>query len=299
MMAHQEDLGRLISREQGKPLAEGRGEVAYAASYVEWFAEEATRANGDVIPAPVRGPAHARAEGAGGRGRRHHAVELPGRDDRAQDRARARGRLHRGVQAGRGHAAHLARAGQAGARRPACRRACSTSSPPRASARPRWWTCGWTMRACARSASPAPRRWASTWRARSADTLKKLSLELGGNAPFIVFDDADLDAAVEGLMAAKFRNGGQTCVSPNRVFVQARVHDAFVDKLAGRVGALKVGPGERARLADRPDDQRARGREDRAPCAAMRVARGAKRRSSAASACARSRARTTTRPRCW
>jgi succinate-semialdehyde dehydrogenase/glutarate-semialdehyde dehydrogenase len=76
----------------------------------------------------------------------------------------------------------------------------------------------------------------------SADTLKKLSLELGGNAPFIVFDDADLDAAVEGLMAAKFRNGGQTCVSPNRVFVQAKVHDAFVDKLAGRVAALKVGP---------------------------------------------------------
>ena len=77
---------------------------------------------------------------------------------------------------------------------------------------------------------------------RSADTLKKLSLELGGNAPFIVFDDADLDAAVEGLMAAKFRNGGQTCVSPNRVFVHERLHDAFADKLAGRVGALKVGP---------------------------------------------------------
>jgi succinate-semialdehyde dehydrogenase/glutarate-semialdehyde dehydrogenase len=77
---------------------------------------------------------------------------------------------------------------------------------------------------------------------RSADTLKKLSLELGGNAPFIVFDDADLDAAVDGLMVAKFRNGGQTCVSPNRVFVQAGVHDAFVDKLAKRIAALKVGP---------------------------------------------------------
>jgi len=80
----------------------------------------------------------------------------------------------------------------------------------------------------------------------SADTLKKLSLELGGNAPFIVFDDADLDAAVDGLMAAKFRNGGQTCVSPNRVFVQARVHDAFVDKLGARVAALKVGPASAA-----------------------------------------------------
>jgi len=83
----------------------------------------------------------------------------------------------------------------------------------------------------------------------SAGTLKKLSLELGGNAPFIVFDDADLDAAVNGLMAAKFRNGGQTCVCPNRVFVHQRVHDAFVEKLAARVGALKVGP------ASDPDSQ--------------------------------------------
>jgi succinate-semialdehyde dehydrogenase/glutarate-semialdehyde dehydrogenase len=77
---------------------------------------------------------------------------------------------------------------------------------------------------------------------RSADTLKKLSLELGGNAPFIVFDDADLDAAVDGLMAAKFRNGGQTCVCPNRVYVQSAVHDRFVEKLGARVAALKVGP---------------------------------------------------------
>jgi succinate-semialdehyde dehydrogenase / glutarate-semialdehyde dehydrogenase len=77
---------------------------------------------------------------------------------------------------------------------------------------------------------------------RGADTLKKLSLELGGNAPFIVFEDADLDAAVEGLMAAKFRNGGQTCVCPNRVFVHARVHDVFVEKLARRINGLKVGP---------------------------------------------------------
>jgi succinate-semialdehyde dehydrogenase/glutarate-semialdehyde dehydrogenase len=77
---------------------------------------------------------------------------------------------------------------------------------------------------------------------RSAATLKKLSLELGGNAPFIVFDDADVDAAVEGLMVAKFSNGGQTCVCPNRIYVQAGVYDAFVDKLANRVSALVVGP---------------------------------------------------------
>ncbi|MFS2116934.1 aldehyde dehydrogenase family protein, partial [Herbaspirillum frisingense] len=76
----------------------------------------------------------------------------------------------------------------------------------------------------------------------SADTLKKLSLELGGNAPFIVFDDADLDAAIDGVMAAKFRNGGQTCVSPNRIYVQEQVYDAFVARLGARVAALKVGP---------------------------------------------------------
>ncbi len=81
----------------------------------------------------------------------------------------------------------------------------------------------------------------------SAGTLKKLSLELGGNAPFIVFDDADLDAAVDGLMVSKFRNGGQTCVCPNRVYVQRGVHDRFVEKLAARVGALKVGPASRSR----------------------------------------------------
>jgi len=83
----------------------------------------------------------------------------------------------------------------------------------------------------------------------SADTLKKLSLELGGNAPFIVFDDADVDAAVDGLMVAKFRNGGQTCVCPNRVFVHDKVHDGFVEKLAARVRSLKVGP------ATQPDSQ--------------------------------------------
>jgi succinate-semialdehyde dehydrogenase/glutarate-semialdehyde dehydrogenase len=78
--------------------------------------------------------------------------------------------------------------------------------------------------------------------AQCADSVKKLSLELGGNAPFIVFDDADLDAAADGLMTAKFRNGGQTCVSPNRVYVQSGVHDAFVAKLSARIKALQVGP---------------------------------------------------------
>ena len=78
---------------------------------------------------------------------------------------------------------------------------------------------------------------------QSADTIKKLSLELGGNAPFIVFDDADLDAAADGLMQCKFRNAGQTCVTANRIYVQASVYDVFAEKFAARLGSLKVGRG--------------------------------------------------------
>ena len=133
----------------------------------------------------------------------------------------------------------------------------------------------------------------------SADTLKKLSLELGGNAPFIVFDDADLDAAVEGLMAAKFRNGGQTCVCPNRVYVHAAVHDRFVEKLAVARRRAEGRPREPRRFADRPDDQRARGRQDRAP----RRRRGGQGREGRdrrppRARRRRRRARTTTRRRC-
>ena len=227
IIAHQDDLGRLISREQGKPLAEGRAR------------SPTPRATSSGSPRRRRAPtatSFRRRSPAAACSRIKEPVgvvaaitpwNFPGRDDRAQDRAGAGRRLHRRLQAGRGHAAHVAGAGARWPRRQACRPACSTSSPRRASARRKSSTSGSTTRACARSRSPARRRSASTWRARSADTLKKLSLELGGNAPFIVFDDADLDAAVEGLMAAKFRNGGQTCVCPNRVFVHGGVHDAL------------------------------------------------------------------------
>jgi succinate-semialdehyde dehydrogenase/glutarate-semialdehyde dehydrogenase len=240
IIAHQEDLGRLISREQGKPLAEGRGEVAYAASYVEWFAEEATRANGDVIPAPATG-------------RRMFALKEPV-----------------GVVAAitpwNFPAAMIARkiapalaAGCTVVCKPAedtpltslalVKLACEAGVPPGVlnivtASRERaaevvdvWLDDARVRKISFTGSTPVGKLLAR----RSADTLKKLSLELGGNAPFIVFDDADLDAAVDGLMVAKFRNGGQTCVSPNRVFVHTSVHDAFVDKLAARVGALKVG----------------------------------------------------------
>jgi len=241
IVAHQEDLGRLISREQGKPLAEGRGEVAYAASYVEWFAEEATRANGDVIPAPVVGRrmfalkepvgvvaaitpwnfpaamiarkiAPALAAGCA-------VVCKPAEDTPLTSLALIRLAEEAGVPAG---VLNIV-----------------TASRERAAEVVDVWLDDPRVRKISFTGStPVGKHLAR----RSADTLKKLSLELGGNAPFIVFDDADLDAAVDGLMAAKFRNGGQTCVSPNRVFVQAGVHDRFVEKLGARIAALKVGP---------------------------------------------------------
>jgi succinate-semialdehyde dehydrogenase/glutarate-semialdehyde dehydrogenase len=248
VMAHQEDLGRLISREQGKPLAEGRGEVAYAASYIEWFAEEATRANGEVIPAPVTGRrmlalkepvgvvaaitpwnfpaamiarkiAPALAAGC-------TVVCKPAEDTPLTSLALVKLAQEAGVPAG---VINIV-----------------TASRERTPEVVDVWLADARVRKISFTGStPVGKHLARA----SADTLKKLSLELGGNAPFIVFEDADIDAAVEGLMAAKFRNGGQTCVCPNRVFVQARVHDAFVDKLAARVGALKVGP------ASEPDSQ--------------------------------------------
>ena len=241
LLRHQDDLGRLIAREQGKPLAEARGEIAYAASYVEWFAEEATRAYGDVIAPAVPGRrmlvlkepvgviaavtpwnfpaamiarkiAPALAAGC-------TVVAKPAEDTpltalalvKLAEEAGVPGGVLNLVTASREHAAAVVDVWLAD---PRVRKFTFTGSTP-------------VGKHLARE---------------SAATLKKLSLELGGNAPFIVFDDADLDAAVAGVMAAKFRNGGQTCVCPNRVFVQAGIHDAFVERLAAKVGALKVGP---------------------------------------------------------
>lgn len=241
ILEHQEDLARLISLEQGKPLAEGRGEVVYAASYVEWFAEEATRSYGDVIPAPVAG-------------RRMTAIKEPV-----------------GVVAAitpwNFPAAMIARK-IAPALAAGCTVVCKPAEDtPLTSlalvrlAEEAGFPAG-TLNIVTASRERTPEvvdAWLADSRVRkitftgstpvgkhlarmSADTLKKCSLELGGNAPFIVFDDADLDAAVDGLMVSKFRNGGQTCVCPNRIYVQSAVHDQFVEKLVARVSALKVGP---------------------------------------------------------
>jgi succinate-semialdehyde dehydrogenase/glutarate-semialdehyde dehydrogenase len=241
ILAHQEDLGRLISREQGKPLAEGRGEAAYAATFVEWFAEEATRANGDIIPAPVTG-------------RRMFAIKEPVGVVAAITpwnfpAAMIARKIAPALAAGctvickpaedtpLTSLALVKLAEEAGV--PAGVLNIVTASRERAPEVVDVWLDDARVRKITFTGStPVGKHLARS----SADTLKRLSLELGGNAPFIVFDDADIDAAVEGLMVAKFRNGGQTCVCPNRVFVQARAHDAFVEKLAARVGALKVGP---------------------------------------------------------
>jgi succinate-semialdehyde dehydrogenase/glutarate-semialdehyde dehydrogenase len=241
VMAHQEDLGRLISREQGKPLTEGRGEVAYAASYIEWFAEEATRANGDVIPAPVPGRRMFALKAPVG----VVAAITPWNFPAAMIARKIAPALAAGCTVVCKPAedtpltalAFVKLAEEAGV--PAGVLNIVTASRERAAEVVDVWLDDPRVRKISFTGStPVGKHLAR----RSADTLKKLSLELGGNAPFIVFDDADLDAAVDGLMAGKFRNGGQTCVSPNRVFVQAGVHDRFVDKLGARIAALKVGP---------------------------------------------------------
>ena len=165
IVAHQEDLARIISTEQGKPLAEGRGEVLYGASYVEWFAEEATRTHGDMIPEPVRGKKLMAVKEPVG----VVAAITPWNFPLAMIARKLAPALAAGctVVAKPAEDTPLTAAGAGGSwpRKRASRPAPSTWSRPRASARPKSWTCGWPMRACARSPSPAPRRWASTWRA--------------------------------------------------------------------------------------------------------------------------------------
>lgn len=241
VQAQAQALAGLISREQGKPLAEAAGEVAYAASYTEWFAAQATRLNGEVIPAP-------------GAGRRMLALRepvgvvaaiTPWNFPAAMIARKIAPALAAGCTVVCKPAedtpltslALVALARQAGL--PPGVLNIVTASRQRAPEVANAWLDDARVRKLSFTGSTAVGQQLA---ARCAATLKRLSLELGGNAPFIVFDDAELDAAVDGLMAAKFRNGGQTCVSPNRIFVQAGVHDAFAQKLAARVAALKVGP---------------------------------------------------------
>ncbi|GEO82830.1 succinate-semialdehyde dehydrogenase [Pararhodospirillum oryzae] len=239
ILAHQEPLAVLMSAENGKPIAEARGEIAYGASFVEWFAEEAKRQYGEVIPAhgtdkrllvlrqPIgvvaaitpwnfpsamitRKVAPALAAGC-------PVVIKPAEDTPLSALALAELALQAGLPAGVFNVV--------------------TSSDPRA--------VGGRL-----TESPVVRKLSFTGStevgkilmAQCAGTVKKVSLELGGNAPFIVFDDADLDAAVAGAIASKYRNAGQTCVCANRLLIQDGVYDAFAEKLAAHVRTIQVGP---------------------------------------------------------
>jgi succinate-semialdehyde dehydrogenase/glutarate-semialdehyde dehydrogenase len=241
IVQHQEDLGRLISREQGKPLAEGRGEVLYAASYVEWFAEEATRANGDIIPAPVAGrKMFALKEPVG-----IVAAITPWNFPAAMIARKIAPALAAGCTVVCKPAEDtpltslaLVKLAEEAGFPPGTINIVTASRERTPEVVDVWLADDRVRKITFTGSTPVGKHLARA----SADTLKKCSLELGGNAPFIVFDDADLDAAVQGLMDSKFRNGGQTCVCPNRIYVQAGVHDRFVEKLAARVSALQVGP---------------------------------------------------------
>ncbi len=241
VLAHADDLGRLISLEQGKPLVEGKGEVAYAASYIEWFAEEATRMNGEVIPAPVPGRRmFALKEPVG-----VVAAITPWNFPAAMIARKIAPALAAGCTVVCKPAedtpltslALVLLAHEAGVP-PSVLNIVTASREKTPEVVDVWLDDSRVRKITFTGSTPVGKHLAR----RSADTLKKLSLELGGNAPFIVFEDADIGAAVEGFMAAKFRNGGQTCVCPNRVFVHAQVHDAFATQLAARVSGLKVGP---------------------------------------------------------
>ncbi|WP_175720359.1 NAD-dependent succinate-semialdehyde dehydrogenase [Burkholderia anthina] len=241
IVAHTDDLAKLMSREQGKPFAEARGEVAYGASYVLWFAEEATRTYGDLIPQQQRGKRLSAVKEPIG----IVAAITPWNFPLAMIVRKIAPALAAGCTVVAKPAEDtpltalaLAFLAQEAGVPPGVLNLIAASRERGVEAVADWLADGRVRKITFTGSTPVGKLLAR----ESAGTLKKLSLELGGNAPFIVFDDAELDAAVDGLMAAKFRNGGQTCVSPNRVYVQAGVYDAFAAKLAARVAALKVAP---------------------------------------------------------
>ena len=248
IVANADDLALLLTTEQGKPLAEARGEIVYGASFVEWYAEEAKRVYGDVIPSPTNDrrlivlkqpigvcaaitpwnfpSAMITRKVAPGLAAGCTFVLKPAEQTPFSALALAELAERAGIPKGvfnivTGDAAAI---GQELCANPVVRKLTFTGSTE-------------VGRILMR---------------QSADTIKKLSLELGGNAPFIVFDDADLDAAVEGALASKYRNAGQTCVCANRIYVQDSVYDVFAAKLAEKVKTLKVGVGTEAGVSIGP-----------------------------------------------
>ena len=239
MMASQDDLGQLLTAEQGKPLAEARGEIAYGASFIEWFAEEGKRAYGDTIPSPwtdkrilvIKQPIGVAA------------LITPWNFPNAMITRKAGPALAAGctvVLKPAGKTPYSALAMAELGERAGIPKGVFNVITGNSRAIGGELCANPTVRKLSFTGSTETGR---TLMKQCADTIKKLSLELGGNAPFIVFDDADLDAAVEGSIASKYRNAGQTCVCANRIYVQDRVYDAFAARLAEKVKGFKVGPG--------------------------------------------------------
>lgn len=240
MLQHADDLARIMTAEQGKPLAEAKGEVAYGASFIEWFAEEGKRIYGETIPSTdnnkrflvIRQPMGV------------CAAITPWNFPIAMITRKVGPALAAGCTvvvkpAGQTPLSALAVAelGQRAGLPPGVLNVITAKK----SAEIGKLLCeSEIVRHLSFTGSTEVGRILS---AQCAPTIKKLSLELGGNAPFIVFDDADLDSAVEGAIASKYRNAGQTCVCANRLYVQDGVYDKFVEKLAARVRTLKVGNG--------------------------------------------------------
>ncbi len=239
MMANQEDLAILMTVEQGKPLAESRGEIAYAASFIEWFAEEGKRAYGDVIPSHGRDKRIVVLKQPIG----VTAAITPWNFPAAMITRKAGPALAAGCTMVIKPAeltpysalAMCVLAEQAGMPPGVISVITGDSRPIGAE-----FTSNPIVRKLSFTGSTAVGK---VLMSQCATNVTKVSLELGGNAPFIVFDDADLDAAVAGAIASKYRNAGQTCVCANRLFVQSGVYDRFAEKLAATVKAMKVGDG--------------------------------------------------------
>ncbi|SCB20175.1 NADP-dependent succinate-semialdehyde dehydrogenase [Rhizobium hainanense] len=239
MMENQDDLGRILTAEQGKPLPEAKGEIAYGASFVEWFAEEARRVYGDIIPGHQKDKRILVMKQPIG----VVAAITPWNFPNAMITRKA----------GPAFAAGCAMVLKPASQTPFSAIAIAILAERAGLPKGLFSVLTGSARAIGAemTASPVVRKLTFTGSTevgaelykQSAPTIKKLGLELGGNAPFIVFDDADLDAAVEGALIAKFRNNGQTCVCANRLYVQDGVYDAFAEKLSKAVGSLKTGNG--------------------------------------------------------
>ena len=239
MMANQEDLARIMTIEQGKPLAESRGEIAYAASFIEWFAEEAKRVYGDVIDHPLPGKRIVVIK----QGIGVVAAITPWNFPAAMITRKCAPALAAGCPvvikpASQTPLSALALAELAD--RAGIPAGIVNVVTGAASVVGKELTESSIVRKLSFTGSTEIGKMLMQ---QCAATVKKVSMELGGNAPFIVFDDADIDAAIAGAMLSKYRNAGQTCVCANRIYVQAGVYDAFAAKLAETATAIKLGHG--------------------------------------------------------